>query len=1128
MIAVKLRNMSIRQKLTAIIMLASAVILILGIAVFIIWGQIDSRQQLVCVLNGNAGVIGDNCKAALAFSDEKDAEQTLSALKAEDSIVFACIYDKEGQIFAEYKRHDISKKIQPPEFQKEGHYFKNGNLSLFKAIELDGELIGTVYLQDDISEIHGRLVRDSFVASVTLLVILIIAYFLSSNLQKVISTPILRLAKVANEVSEKKDYSVRVTKQSNDEVGHLVGSFNRMLKQIQKRDSALVEAKKDLEIRVRERTAELTVTNEQLSQEISERKKAEQALREESNKLRKEKDKAQKYLDVAGVIFVVIDTDQKVGLINKKGCDILGYQEDEIIGKNWFDNFVPEQIRNEIKTVFNKLLSGEVKLAEYFENSVLTKNGEERIISWHNTILYNEQGRISAILGSGEDITERKQLYETLERKQKNLQAIFDAAPVGMMLVDEQGIVKRVNDVLAKLVHRNFSEIINKRPGEGMGCIHVSGDTNECGYSSFCSTCLVRKTFKDVLGSWKAARGIEVQAELLIDGKEVNPWLEVNAEPTYIDGSKHVVLAIQDITKRKNAESKLEQVNRQLESTIKETNRLAREAKMANAAKSQFLATMSHEIRTPMNAIIGFTDLLSEAKFTKEQREYLNHIASSGQNLLRLIDDILDLSKIEAGKFDVEIDSCSLGQLLNSVESLVMSKAEVEGLKFKIIEEDGLPAQIRTDATRVRQCLVNLVNNAIKFTKKGHIYLKVSLQEMENAPFIRFDVEDTGIGIPNEKQNEIFGTFVQADSRTSREFGGTGLGLAISKRLAELLSGQLTMRSKVGKGSVFSLTIPAGLEVTKQPLLDRQKIDSQAETIDKHVRQIELSGNILVAEDARTNQVLIKSLLKRLGLKVTIAEDGKQALQKAVSEQFDLIFMDIEMPNMSGYEATKAIRKKGLKTPIIALTAYAMKGDDKKCLAAGCDDYISKPIEQEKLLQILSKHLPEVSKDICQQIDSVKSNVEQLNQLCCETTSSDTTDAEPASEQYGKCPVDFSIIKKIYDDEEILKETVEIFLEEASETKELLAEAIAAGDPNNVKKYAHKLKGLARHVAARKLTDMLYELETKGRNEKLEGSETLFSEIQMELDKLISFLSQPNWNKTAELQTNEKKKLKKA
>ncbi len=388
-------------------------------------------------------------------------------------------------------------------------------------------------------------------------------------------------------------------------------------------------------------------------------------------------------------------------------------------------------------------------------------------------------------------------------------------------------------------------------------------------------------------------------------------------------------------------------------------------------------------------------------------------------------------------------------------------------------------------------------------------------------------MEDTGIGISKDKQEEIFETFVQADNSTSREFGGTGLGLAISKRLAELLGGQLTMTSEVGKGSVFSLTIPAGVDVTKQPFMDRHNITSRIEAGMDEVKQAKFSGHILVAEDARTNQVLIKSLLKRLGLKVTIAEDGNQAVQEVLTEQYDLIFMDIEMPNMNGYEATKAIRKEGLKTPIITLTAYAMKGDDKKCLAAGCDDYISKPIEDKKLLQVLNKYLSEENKNICRQIDSVKSDVEQLNRFCSETASSDTAETKPADEQYGELPVDFAIIKKIYDDEEVLNETVKIFLEEAPQTIELLAGAIEAKDSKNVKIHAHKLKGLARHVAARKISDMLYHLETKGRKEELEGSEALFADIQTEFDKLKSFLSQPNWIESAGQQTDQKKIEKK-
>ena len=785
--------------------------------------------------------------------------------------------------------------------------------------------------------------------------------------------------------------------------------------------------------------------------------------------------------------------------VNKRMCEMFGYTQEEALNLNFgaISSCEPSYTQQDALEWIRKTSKDSPQV---FEWKTKRKSGETFWVEVNLKlvrILGND--RVLAVV---RDITERKQLNETLDRKQRNLEAIFDATPVGMMLIDERGFVKRVNDVLAKLVHRDFSEIINRQLGEGLACINASNQTDGCGNGPSCSSCPIRNTFRQVLNSRQAIHGVEIQAALLIDGNQANPWLEISAEPASIDGNRHVVLAIQDITERKHTEQALGEAMAQ--------------AKMANAAKSQFLANMSHEIRTPMNAIIGFTNLLAESELTDEQKEHLDLVADSGQNLLRLIDDILDLSKIEAKKAHVEIAECSLGQLLNSVESLMMPKTKIEGLDFKIIEEGRLPAQIRTDITRVRQCLINLVGNAIKFTREGHVYLRVSLQEIENASFIRFDVEDTGIGISQDKQDEIFETFVQADNTTSREFGGTGLGLAISKHLAELLGGQLTMTSEVGKGSVFSFTIPAAVNVTKQPFLDRHNVTNHIEAYNDEAKQVEFSGNVLVAEDARTNQVLIKSLLKRLGLQVTIAEDGSQAMQEAMSKQFDLIFMDVEMPNMSGYEATKAIRKEGVKTPIIALTAYAMKGDDEKCFAAGCDDYISKPIENEKLLQILNKYLSEGNKDTCRQIDSVKSNVEQLNRLCSKTASSDTAPTQPVDEQYGELPVDLATIKKIYNDEDVLKETVKVFLEEAPQTIELLAEAIEANDSKNVKMYAHKLRGLARHVAAGKLSDMLYTLETKAREGELESSEVLFADIQIEFDELKSFLSQPNWTESAE------------
>jgi CheY-like chemotaxis protein/HPt (histidine-containing phosphotransfer) domain-containing protein len=329
------------------------------------------------------------------------------------------------------------------------------------------------------------------------------------------------------------------------------------------------------------------------------------------------------------------------------------------------------------------------------------------------------------------------------------------------------------------------------------------------------------------------------------------------------------------------------------------------------------------------------------------------------------------------------------------------------------------------------------------------------------------------------------------------------------------LKKEITERSSIEKQLNKNMPEP---EQTQQATLNIMTGNGQS-------GKAEFSGNILVAEDARTNQVLIKSLLERLGLQVTVVEDGNKAVQQALSQQFDLIFMDIEMPNINGYEAAKTIRKKGLKTPIIALTAYAMKGDEENCFEAGCNDYISKPIEHKKFLNILGKYLLKGDKDMSRRIHSLKSDVDQINKLCSESPSTGNESTEPVDE---KIPVDLETIQKIYDDQEILKEIVMVFLEDAPQTIKLLAEAITAGDYNNVKLYAHKLRGLARHVAAIKLSDMLLSLETKARQAELQGSETLFAEIQTEFDKLKSFLSQPDWFESAVQQTNRNETATKA
>ena len=398
-----------------------------------------------------------------------------------------------------------------------------------------------------------------------------------------------------------------------------------------------------------------------------------------------------------------------------------------------------------------------------------------------------------------------------------------------------------------------------------------------------------------------------------------------------------------DITDRKQAEDALKLAKLQAEA--------------ASEAKSRFLANMSHEIRTPMNAIMGFAEVLGDEHVTAEQKEYIDIIRNSGKHLLALIDDILDFSRIEAGKLEIEMGQCSLGAVIGEVESMIRPSAHTKGLEFQTLRSDDLPAHIRTDSARLAQCLINLVNNAVKYTKEGYIHINVSLEDRDNEPCIRFDVEDTGIGIPLDKRDEVFESFTQVDTSSTRDYSGVGLGLGITKRLTALLGGEITFTSEEGKGSVFSLIIPAGVDIADQQPSDRDSIDRASRADEEKVEEAQLSGRILVVEDVPTNQMLAKALLNRMGLEVAIANDGVEGLQQARTGEFDLIFMDIQMPNMNGYEATRALRAEGIKTPIVAMTAHAMKGDDQKCIEAGCDDYMSKPIDRRVLYGKVCKYL---------------------------------------------------------------------------------------------------------------------------------------------------------------------------
>lgn len=774
--------------------------------------------------------------------------------------------------------------------------------------------------------------------------------------------------------------------------------------------------------------------------------------------------------------LLLTDQNARVTYINSAFTRLFGYQLADLAGRS-IRHLAPASggARLQQLAVIRQVLAGK---AWSGEGQRVAYDGTVIPIAFNVSLIRGSRNEGVGLVASYVDLRPRY-AQEGMLRK---LSLAVEQSPESIVITDTQARIEYVNQTFLTNTGYTPNEVIGQNPR-----ILRSGMTPPATYQALWAALTKGQPWKGEFVNRRKDGSDYVEFAV------ITPIRQANGRIT------HYVAVKEDITQKKRLAEELDRHRHHLEEMVAKrtaeliTARAAADA--ANQAKSAFLAIMSHEIRTPMNAIIGLTYLLRQAPSTPQQCDRLAKIDAAAQHLLSVINDILDLSKIEAGHLELDETDFALAAVLNQIRSLTLDQARLKGLTLSVDGGD-VPPWLHGDSTRLRQALLNYVGNAIKFTEHGHIRLRAKvLEEAGNSVLIRFEVQDTGIGIPDDKLSTLFESFTQADLSTTRKYGGTGLGLTITRRLARMMGGDTGVESRLGEGSTFWLTV----RVTRSQGAALAEYDTKPSDTEAILRATHAGARILLAEDNPVNQEVALELLQNAGLSVDTAENGRMALEKISTKRYDLVLMDVQMPEIDGIAATKTIRARpdfsGL--PILAMTANAFDEDRRLCLAAGMDGFVAKPVIPETLYATLLDWLPPPDPSRALSASQDRSALD-----CPETASLLSVlpaklAALPGLEVARGLAVMRGNVGKY-------RRLLTMFVDTHGDDMTRLRERLAAGDLRAAQRLTHGLKGAAATLGARGVAKLAAELDGALRgNASLAEVEDPITRCDHELARLV-------------------------